>query len=370
MKAFVALGTRPEAIKLAPVIAALRERTETVVCTTGQHPELAAEALGTFGIVPDLALPSVPRDRSLNRLTAMVLEGLDAALTNVRPNWVVVQGDTNSSFAGGLAAFQRHIPVAHVEAGLRTLDREAPFPEESNRQMLARIARLHFAPTSRAVQNLRAEGIDAATIIMCGNTSVDAAEAAQHGWDAAKRQALAANLGVRPGPLVIVSCHRRENRGQVLTAICSAVRRLAQRYAGHNFLFPVHPDPSVRAIVEVELSGVDNVFLRGPLGYEETLYALAQCDLVVTDSGGLQEEVAAFHKPVIVMRDRTERMEGVDAGFATLSGRDPAAIEAAAAAWLDDAPRRASLAGVPNPYGDGRASLRIADALVTADAHA
>jgi UDP-N-acetylglucosamine 2-epimerase (non-hydrolysing) len=365
VKAFVTLGTRPEAIKLAPVIAALRLRAETFVCTTGQHPELAAGALATFGIVPDIALPPVPRDRSLNRLTAMILEGLDTSLANSRPDWVVVQGDTNSSFAGGLAAFHRGIPVAHVEAGLRTLDRDAPFPEESNRQMLARLARLHFAPTSRAVASLRAEGIDASAIIMSGNTGVDAAEAAQRRWDAERRRVLAANLALPDGPLVIVSCHRRENRSH-LTEICTALRRLAERYAGHRFLFPVHPDASARAIIEAALSDIGNVLLRPPLGYEETLYALGQCELVLTDSGGLQEDVASFHRPVVVIRDRTERMEGVEAGFATLVGRDASTIEAAAASWLDDAPRRTSLAELPNPYGDGKASMRIADALLAA----
>lgn len=363
MKVLVAIGTRPEAIKLAPVIVALRAHAETVVCTTGQHPELAAEALATFGLSPDVALPPVESGRTLNRLAAAMLDGLDPVLAEVRPDWVLVQGDTTSALIAGFAAFHRGIRVGHVEAGLRTHDRSAPFPEEANRQMLGRLARLHFVSTETAGENLGREGIDARTIVSCGNTVVDAVELVRRGWDGNKRDALAASLALSDGPLVIVTCHRRENQ-TALADICGAVRRVAQRHPRHHFLFPVHRDPAIQAVVGAELGATSNVILHAPLGYEETLYALEQCALVITDSGGLQEEVACFHKPVIVLRERTERMEGVDAGFATLAGHDPALIEAAAANWLADDARRAGLARIANPYGDGRAAARIVAALL------
>ncbi|MEW9805682.1 non-hydrolyzing UDP-N-acetylglucosamine 2-epimerase [Mesorhizobium sp. ZMM04-5] len=367
MKVFVAIGTRPEAIKLAPVVAALRPKADVVVATTGQHPRLAVGALADFGIVPDLALPPIEGRPSLAQLTASMTAVLDLALVGQKPDWVVVQGDTNSAFAAGLAAYYRSIPVAHVEAGLRTGNLAMPFPEEGNRQMLARIARWHFAPTVRAAANLVSEGVDRTRVVMSGNTVVDAVALARAGRREEDWKALDAALALPDGPLVLVSCHRRENRGQTLLDICSAIRRLAARYPLHRLVLPMHPEPDVRTVFQVELAGVDNVFLREPFGYVETLHALDRCDLVLTDSGGLQEEVATYRKPVVVMRDQTERPEGIEAGFASLAGRDPDRIVSEVSGWLDDPQRRARLAGVANPYGDGSASRRIAETLLVSD---
>ena len=361
MKVFIAMGTRPEAIKLAPVIMALRGRAETILCCTGQHAELCTDALMSFGLRPDISLPAVTGPRTLTRLMATLLEGLDTALQHTLPDWMVVQGDTNSAFAATLAAFYRGIAVAHVEAGLRTGDLAGPFPEEGNRAMLAQVARLHFAPTRRAEANLLGEGIAPARIVVSGNTIVDAVALMQS--DATR---LETNLELPGGPLVLVSCHRRENQGSVLAGICAAIRRLAQHYPRHTWLFPMHPDPAIRSLVEAELAGISNILLRPPLTYGETLHVLSRCELVVTDSGGLQEEVAAFYKPVVVMREHTERPEGVEAGFASLAGRDPTGIEAAVCAWLDDPARRSALVGKPNPYGDGNAAGRIVEALLAA----
>jgi len=367
MRVFVAVGTRPEAIKLAPVIAALRPWADVVVATTGQHPGLASRALADFGIVPDIALPPIESRPTLGLLIASLTEALDAVLAQYKPDWMVVQGDTNSAFAAGLAAFYHRIKVAHVEAGLRTGNLAMPFPEEGNRQMLARIARWHFAPTVRAEANLISEGVEPKTIMISGNTVIDAVALARSRVQENEWQALDVALALPEGPLVLVTCHRRENRGETLVGICSAIRKLASRYPLHTLLLPMHPEPEVRNVIAAELAGIGNIVLGAPLGYLETLRVLDRCELVLTDSGGLQEEVAAFHKPVVVMRDQTERPEGVEAGFASLAGRDPARIVAEVSGWLDDAPRRSRLATIANPYGDGTASRRIADTLLASD---
>lgn len=364
MKVLVVLGTRPEVIKLAPVIAALRPVVETVVCATGQHKEMLSQALEFFDITPDIMLDTMSPGRSLNVLASRLLMEMDGVLERVCPDWVIVQGDTTTAYCAGLAAFHRGIAVAHVEAGLRTGDLANPFPEEANRRLLGQIASRHFAPTPRARDSLLGEGIDDANIVVTGNTVVDAIMIARRNW-AQLPPALerAGWLGTEP-PHILVTCHRRENFGETLSGICRVLRGLCDRYADHRWVFPVHLNPAVREPVMRELGEVPNLVLMAPVDYASSLYLISRSLLVLSDSGGIQEEAPTFGVPVVVMRSHTERREGVDAGFATLAGQTPERIEWAASAWLDDPMRRAALRDRPNPYGDGRAAERIVGSLV------
>ncbi len=366
MKVLVALGTRPEVIKLAPVIAALRQRLEVKVCASGQHREMLQQALDAFGLCPDHMLDTMSPGRSLNILAARLLEGMDAVLERERPDWVLAQGDTTTAFCAGLAAFQRQIRVGHVEAGLRTGDLSSPFPEEANRSLLARIASLHFAPTRLAAQALRGEGVEAARVRVTGNTVVDAIHQAQASWPAGIPVSVPADIRARleAGPAVLVTCHRRENFGSVMEAFCHMLARLCERYPNLQWIFPVHLNPAVQEPVHRLLGGHPNLLLTGPVDYHTSLYLISHARLVLSDSGGIQEEAPTFGTPVVVMRQQTERMEGVQAGFATLAGQDAQVIEAAVDAWLGDEPRRRSLRARVNPYGDGQASARIVAALL------
>ncbi|RQP42280.1 non-hydrolyzing UDP-N-acetylglucosamine 2-epimerase [Burkholderia ubonensis] len=359
MKVMVVLGTRPEVIKLAPVIEALRAKVETVVCASGQHREMLAQALEFFGIEPDVSVNTMSPGESLNILSARLLTEMDGVLERVRPDWVLVQGDTTTAFCAGLAAFHRGIPVGHVEAGLRTGDLANPFPEEANRSLLGRIVSRHFAPTQLARQNLLREGVDDSKIVVTGNTVVDAILLARKSWESAPASL---ELPKWDGPEqlhILVTCHRRENFGETLLGICQVLRNLCRRYAGHQWVFPVHLNPAVRKPVMRELGDIPNLVLLPPVDYASSLYLISRSALVVSDSGGIQEEAPTFGVPVVVMRSHTERREGVDAGFATLAGQTPEHIEAAAVAWLDDPERRAALRNRANPYGDGRASERL-----------
>jgi UDP-N-acetylglucosamine 2-epimerase (non-hydrolysing) len=366
MKVLVALGTRPEVIKLAPVIAALRQRLEVKVCASGQHREMLQQALDAFGLCPDHILDTMSPGRSLNILAARLLEGMDAVLEQEEPDWVLVQGDTTTAFCAGLAAFQRQIRVGHVEAGLRTSDLNSPFPEEANRSLLARIASLHFAPTRLAAQALCAEGVDAARIRVTGNTVVDAIRQAQARWPASIPVWVPADIRNRleAGPVVLVTCHRRENFGSVMEAFCTMLARLSERHPELQWIFPVHLNPAVREPVHRLLGARPNLFLTDPVNYHTSLYLISRARLVLSDSGGIQEEAPTFGTPVVVMRKHTERMEGVHAGFATLAGQDAMAIEEVANSWLGDERRRKSLRAKANPYGDGKASGRILAALL------
>jgi UDP-N-acetylglucosamine 2-epimerase (non-hydrolysing) len=366
MKVLVALGTRPEVIKLAPVIAALQQRVEVKVCASGQHREMLRQALDAFGLRPDHLLDTMSPGRSLNILAARLLEGMDTVLEQERPDWVLVQGDTTTAFCAGLAAFQRQIRVGHVEAGLRTGDLNSPFPEEANRSLLARIASLHFAPTRLAAQALCAEGVDAARIRITGNTVVDAIHQAQARWPADIPVWVPADVRNRleAGPVVLVTCHRRENFGSVMEAFCTMLARLSERHPELQWIFPVHLNPAVREPVHRLLGGRPNLLLTDPVDYHTSLYLISRARLVLSDSGGIQEEAPTFGTPVVVMRKHTERMEGVHAGFASLAGQDAMAIEEVANSWLGDEHRRKKLRAKANPYGDGKASGRILAALL------
>ena len=364
MKVMVVMGTRPEVIKLAPLVRVLRREVDTVVCASGQHKDMAAQALAFFGIEPDITLDTMSPGQSLNALSAKLLAALDQAFEQVRPDWVIVQGDTTTAFCAGLAAFHRGIRVGHVEAGLRTGDLASPFPEEANRSLLSRIATLHFAPTGLARQHLLDEGIAVEKIVVTGNTVVDAIGEVRARWqDTPPQSPLPAWDGAEQQH-ILVTCHRRENFGDVLQDICRVLRDLCQRYSAYRWVFPVHLNPAVRGPVLRELDGIPNLALIEPVDYPTSLYLISRSAVVVSDSGGIQEEAPTFGVPVVVMRNHTERREGVDAGFATLAGQSPQNIESAVTAWLDAPARREALRNRANPYGDGLASQRVLDSLL------
>lgn len=366
MKVLVVLGTRPEVIKLAPVIEALRPHADVRVCASGQHREMLQQALDAFSLQPDILLATMSPGQSLNSLSAKLLEALDAVLAQEQPDWVLVQGDTTTAFCAGLAAFHRRIKIGHVEAGLRTGDLASPFPEEANRSLLARLADLHFAPTETAAKALAHEGIAKDRIHITGNTVVDAIRLAQQDWAGVPPATLPDSLGkiLAQDHLVLITCHRRENFGDVMEGLCAMISRLCQRYQAHNWIFPVHLNPAVREPVYRLLGHLPNLRLIDPVDYQTSLYLISRASLIISDSGGIQEEAPSFGTPVVVMRQHTERMEGVEAGFATLAGQDPARIEAAVDAWLHDDAGRARLKQRANPYGDGMASARIAALLL------
>ncbi|NVO15249.1 MAG: UDP-N-acetylglucosamine 2-epimerase (non-hydrolyzing) [Rhodoplanes sp.] len=365
----VVLGTRPECIKLAPVIAALERRPETfrtIVCSSGQHREMLDQTLASFGLKPHIDLGVMRPDQSLSELTAALITALARAIGEVRPDWIVVQGDTTTAFVASLAGYFQRVHVAHVEAGLRSFDRFNPFPEEINRRLVGVIADLHFAPTERAAAALRAETIPAESIHLTGNTVVDALAMLWRSLDtpagAARILPSVRALTDRTRRLVLVTCHRRESFGGDLAAICRAVRRIAIAQPDCDVVYPVHLNPNVRAQAMPLLGGLPNLHLIDPVPYESLVHLLSRAELVLTDSGGIQEEAPSFGVPVLVLRWKTERPEGVDAGFAELVGADEDRIVARAEALLA-ADTRASLRDRPNPYGDGRAGERIADIL-------
>lgn len=361
------MGTRPEVIKLAPVVRELRTRpgVQVRIVATAQHRELLDQALRVFDMQPDCDLALMEPGQDLARLTGRVISAVHTELAASRPDAVAVQGDTTTVFAASLAAFYARIPVAHVEAGLRSHDAYNPFPEELNRRLTAPLARWHFAPTERARQNLLREGVRDEQILVTGNTVVDALH-----W-------IAASDGFRAAPLpagvdaarrlILVTLHRRESWGAPLTQMCEALEQLCRRYADVDVVFPVHLNPAVRATVEKTLAGLEHVHLLPPLDYVTFLKMLKASTLVLTDSGGVQEEAPVFGRPVLVLRDTTERPEAIEAGVAKRVGTSGDAILAAAAALLDDEQAYRRMARAESPFGDGRAAMRIVDRL-TADA--
>ena len=357
-------GTRPEAIKMAPVIRELQSRSDTfeaLVCATDQHRDIADQVMGIFGVEPDLRLGIMRPDQSLQELTTRLLTGLGDVVGRVQPDWIVAQGDTTSVLAAAMTAFYARIPFAHVEAGLRTGDLSRPFPEEFNRVVADRVAALKFAPTPRAAEALRAEGHSDNSILMTGNTVIDAihrVQATAYQWHDGPLACLD-----RSNRIVLVTVHRRESFGSGLKSICLAVATLAQRYPRVLFAFPVHPNPNVRQPAAELLAGLDNVFLLEPLDYLSFVHLMKTSILIITDSGGVQEEAPAFKVPVLVVREKTERPEGLELGLAKLVGVDTQQI-------IDEGTRYLSEGGPPlqdfdNPYGDGQAARRIVDALAT-----
>lgn len=371
----IVLGTRPEAIKLAPLILAARRTPgfEVVVVNTGQHAQMCAQVLGLFGIQAEVDLAVMKPRQTLTDITSAVLPALGAVLEAQQPDWLIVQGDTTTTFAAALAGFYHRVQVAHVEAGLRTGDPYSPYPEEMNRRLVTSLATLHFPPLASNADNLEREGVAAERITITGNTGIDAlkwlvARFADEPALLAQAQAVLDATGVpalradSAQALTLITGHRRESFGPGFVAICQAIAELAQRHPQRQFVYPVHPNPAVRDTVFRELGGeLPNVHLIEPLDYLPFVRLMSRAELILTDSGGVQEEAPSLGKRVVVMRDCTERAEGVTAGLVRLTGADrgrivAAAEDAYAGTWPEEA-------GGSDVYGDGRASERILAAL-------
>lgn len=370
----LAFGTRPEAIKMAPVYQELLARLhafEPVCCVTAQHRQMLDQVLETFRIVPDIDLDLMRQGQDLTDVTGAVLNAMRTVLREQKPDVVLVHGDTTTTMATTMAAFYAEVPVGHVEAGLRTFDMRAPFPEEFNRRLTGMLARYHFAPTETSKANLLRETCDPDAIVVTGNTVIDALQfilrriQAEPATRAAINGELDAAMGFdwRSERYVLITGHRRENFGAGFQQICAALGELSDAFPDVHFVYPVHLNPNVRGPVNALLAGRDNVHLIEPLTYEPFLYALQHCYLVLTDSGGIQEEAPSLGKPVLVMRDVTERPEAVDAGTVRLVGANRAKIVDGVAELLSDAGLHARMSAAHNPYGDGQAARRIADFL-------
>ena len=359
VKVLTIVGTRPEAIKLAPVIRRLNEHAAVhhKVVLTGQHRELLDSALRVFGIRADYNLALMEENQGLSRLTAKSLQALEALFRKEGSDWVVVQGDTTTAFAAGLAAFYLRVPVAHVEAGLRTDDLYNPFPEELNRRFIDQLARLHFAPTERARRNLLREGFDDRSIFVTGNTGIDALlEVAERNGHLPSHLQSVWEEGQR---LLLVTAHRRESFGGPLANVTRALRALVERNADISVVYVVHPNPNVCGPVRSALAGLERVLVPDALDYEEFVALMRACDLILTDSGGIQEEAPSLGKPVLVLRETTERVEAIEAGTAQLVGTNVDRIVGAAERLLRDRQAYERMTKVRNPYGDGHASERI-----------
>jgi UDP-N-acetylglucosamine 2-epimerase (non-hydrolysing) len=366
-KMLFCFGTRPEAIKLAPVIEEFskRSRFDVRVCVTSQHREMLDQVIDLFGITPDYDLDLMRPDQTLEKLTGAVVASMCEILAEERPDCVIVQGDTTTTFACSLAAYYKRISVVHVEAGLRTYNKFAPFPEEMNRQMTSRLADWHFSPTMRASKALRREGVPRKQIFMVGNTVIDAllsvVEKARAN-DGVFRQRL--NTIAYAKRILLVTGHRRENFGRGLRDICHALRLLAETDPRLDVVYPVHRNPNVQEPVRKLLSGVSNIHLIPPQDYLTFVWLLDRSHIVLTDSGGVQEEAPSLGKPVLVTRDNTERPEAVEAGVARLVGTDPGKIVAEVQQLLHDERAYKAMSRAQNPYGDGTSSRQIADVLV------
>jgi UDP-N-acetylglucosamine 2-epimerase (non-hydrolysing) len=353
----VVVGTRPEAIKLAPVVHALRRQPglETRLIATAQHREMLDQALAVFGLAPDVDLDLLRPGQGLAELTGRLLTALAETFATERPDLVLVQGDTSTAFTAALAAFYQRVPVGHVEAGLRSGDLSDPFPEEANRRLAGVLARLHFAPTERARRHLLASGVPSAWVFLTGNTVIDAL------------QNVAGRLGPPPPQdgrrMLLLTCHRRENWGEPIRRICRAVREVLEARPDVAVVFPLHRNPVVRETARAELGGHPHVQLTEPADYPAMIDLQRRCYLALTDSGGLQEELPSFGKPVLVLRETTERPEAIEAGCARLVGTAREAVAASLLELLDDPAAYAAMARVANPFGDGHAAERITAAV-------
>jgi UDP-N-acetylglucosamine 2-epimerase (non-hydrolysing) len=367
-KVMVVIGTRPEAIKLAPVVLELerhRSYFETRICVTGQHREMLDQMLQVFTLRPDYDLGVMKEGQDLAEVTSACLTGLNRVLQQERPDLVLVQGDTTTTLATSLAAYYQHIPVGHIEAGLRTGRKYDPFPEEINRRLTTHISDFHFAPTELARNNLLLEGISPENICVTGNTVIDALLLTK------ARLANEPSLAIEGwGPIdglrmVLVTAHRRESFGPPFRRICEAVRALAERRRDVLIVYPVHLNPNVQAPVREVLDGVPNVMLIPPLDYVSFVACMQRACILLTDSGGIQEEGPSLGKPVLVMREVSERPEAIAAGTACLTGTDPEVIVGTVSLLLDDPIRYKEMTSRANPYGDGHAAERIVQFLVS-----
>ncbi len=363
VKVMTVFGTRPEAIKMAPLVKELerREGLESLCCVTAQHRQMLDGVLGAFGITPDFDLDIMEPRQSLYTITSKALLGMEKALDKAQPDLVLVHGDTSTTFAGALAAFYAKVTVGHVEAGLRTYDRYSPFPEEMNRTLVGDLAQLHFCPTPANRDNLAREGIKRG-VFLTGNTVIDALKTTVRADFTFRTQALN-TLDYAGKRLILVTCHRRENYGEPMAHIMSALRRLALDFPEVEMVYPVHLSPVVQEAAHSHLDGLANVHLIEPLDVLEMHNLMARAYLVMTDSGGLQEEAPALGKPVLVLRRETERPEAVAAGTARLAGTEEDDVYMMARKLLTDPAAYEKMARAVNPYGDGRACARIADAI-------
>ena len=355
-------GTRPEAIKMSPLAIELgrREGIKSQVCVTAQHREMLDGVLSVFGVAPDYDLDIMRPGQTLADITSRVLSGLGGVFESARPDLVLVHGDTTTTFAAALAAFYAKIPCGHVEAGLRTFDRWSPYPEEMNRRLAGQLCTLHFAPTARNAENLRREGVEGG-VFVTGNTVIDALAYTARGEGFSSPQLRALDFSGRR--VIALTCHRRENYGRPMENIFAAVREIAERHPEVLIVYPVHLSPAVRECAARLLGGVANIALIEPLDAVDMHRLMARSYLVMTDSGGIQEEAPALGKPVLVLRRETERPEAVEAGTVALAGTETADIVRLAETLLSDGAAYARMARAVNPYGDGHACRRIADAI-------
>ena len=372
-KILLVFGTRPEAIKMAPLVKALQkdsEHFETKICVTAQHRQMLDQVLEVFDIVPEYDLNIMAPNQDLYDITSRVLVGLRGVLDDFAPDIVLVHGDTTTSMAAALAAFYRQIPVGHVEAGLRTYNMLSPWPEEMNRQVTGRMCTYYFAPTEKSRQNLLRENVDATKIHVTGNTVIDALlmavdiiEKKPHIKTAIEDELRDKGYAMGNRPYILVTGHRRENFGEGFLNICKAIRQIAEEHPEMDIVYPVHLNPNVQKPVYELLSGTPNIYLIKPLDYLPFVYAMQHSTLLLTDSGGVQEEAPSLGKPVLVMRETTERPEAVEAGTVRLVGTDVAAIVGNVQELLHDPEVYRKMSESYNPYGDGHACERIVDAL-------
>lgn len=367
IKVMTVFGTRPEAVKMCPVVLELQrypEKLDVVVAVTGQHREMLQQVLDVFGITPQYNLDIMRPKQTLTGITTRALEGLEGIIMQERPDIILAQGDTTTTFVASLAAFYNKVAVGHVEAGLRTDNKYDPFPEEMNRRLTTVMADLHFAPTSAAKQNLLAEGVPESKIHVTGNTVIDALlSVAESDMDDAGIPGLPTDMTGRR--MILVTAHRRENWGEPMGRICAAIKLIVNAFPDTEVVFAVHKNPIVREVVFKELGEVDRIHLIEPPDYAPFVHLLKRSHLILTDSGGVQEEAPALGKPVLVMRKTTERPEGVEAGTAMLVGTDADEVFQAASRLLADQNAYNNMARAVNPYGDGGASARIREALFT-----
>ena len=364
LKVMSIFGTRPEAIKMAPVVLELKKypQIESSVAVTAQHREMLDQVLRLFDIRPDFDLNIMSEGQTLFDITSRALSGLDKVLTAATPDIILVHGDTTTTFAGALAAFYHQIEVGHVEAGLRTSNKFSPYPEEMNRRLTGSLADLNFAPTSTAKENLLREGVDADKIFVTGNTVIDALyKTVRADFKFSKELERVDYADKR---IILVTTHRRENLGEPLRQVYKALKALVEELPDVEIIFPVHKNPRVREVVNAELGGMERVFLTDPLDYEPFANLMNRATLILTDSGGVQEEAPALGKPVLVLRDTTERPEALEAGTVKLIGTNREKVYSAAKLLLTDAAEYKKMAEARSPYGDGHAAERIAKALL------
>ncbi len=354
-------GTRPEAIKMAPLVKELKKRKEVkcIVCVTAQHRQMLDQVLKTFEIVPDYDLDIMQQGQTLSDITARVLAGLESVIQKVKPNIILVHGDTTTTFAGALAAYYNQVDIGHVEAGLRTWNKYSPYPEEMNRQMVGVLADMHFAPTENSKNSLLKEGKKPENIYVTGNTAIDALATTVK--DTYSNPVLD---WAKDSRLILITAHRRENLGEPMRGMFRAIRRIVEEYPDVKAVYPVHLNPKVREVAKDVLGNNEKIKLIDPLEVVDFHNFIANSYLILTDSGGIQEEAPSLGKPVLVLRDTTERPEGIAAGTLKLAGTDEETIYRLTKELLEDKEEYAKMSKASNPYGDGKASIRIADAIV------